>query len=153
MRGLVLAAVLALAPAFASAADLTLVAPDGSSKVLKDADLAGLPRGTVQLAGKTYEGPLLTYVLRAGGLPVGAKLHGDPMRAYVKVIGTDGYVGLYSLAELDRDFSTAVVVLADHVDGASLSEKEAPWRVASSADKKPWRSVRAVARIEAVIVP
>lgn len=153
MRGLLLAAALCLAPLTAGAAELTVVSPDGASKVLTDADLAALPRGAVQLAGKTYEGPLLTYVLRAGGMPVGARLHGEAMQAYVAVVGTDGFRGIYSLAELDRDFSNAVVVLADRVDGAPLSEKEAPFRVASSADKKPWRSVRAVARIEARIAP
>ena len=112
-----------------------------------------LPRAevkvTLETGAKTYEGPILTYVLRAGGLPVGPKLHGDPLRAYVVMTGKDGFQALYALAELDKDFHDDVVILADHVDGKPLPEKEAPWRVASSGDKKGWRSVFGLARIEA----
>jgi hypothetical protein len=150
-------AVALVAPALAIAQDLTLVAPDGRTKVMTAADLADLPRASVAVtldAGtKTYEGPILTYVLRAGGLPVGPKLHGDPLRAYVMVTGADGFMAVYSLAELDKDFHDDVVILADKVDGQSLPAKEAPWRLASGGDKKGWRSVYGVARIEAKIVP
>ena len=111
--------------------------------------VTGTPTLTLETGAKTYEGPILTYVLRAGGLPVGPKLHGDPLRAYVVMTGKDGFQALYALAELDKDFHDDVVILADHVDGKPLPEKEAPWRVASSGDKKGWRSVFGLARIEA----
>lgn len=151
LAALVLAAI--LAPAAAFAADLTIVSPDGAAKVLTQADLTSLPRASVQVGAKTYEGPILSYVLRAGGMPVGAKLHGDPLRAYVVVSGGDGFKAVYSLAELDRDFHSDTVILADHVDGAVLPAKETPWRIASSGDKKAWRSVYGITRIEAKIVP
>ena len=152
MRALLVALALAAAPA-AWAADLTVVAPSGAVKVLGEADLAGLPRETVKLGAKAYEGPVLSYVLRAGGMPVGAKLHGDPLRAFVVVQGRDGFKAVYSLAELDRDFHDDVVILADRVDGAPLPEKEGPWRLVSGGDKKAWRSVYGVGRIEGTIVP
>ena len=152
MRALLVALALAAAPA-AWAADLTVVAPSGTVKVLGEADLAGLPRETVKLGAKAYEGPVLSYVLRAGGLPVGARLHGEPLRAFVVVEGKDGFNAVYSLAELDRDFHDDVVILADKVDGAALPEKEGPWRLVSGGDKKAWRSVYGVSRIEATIVP
>ena len=153
MRALVLALALAVAPVAAFAQSLTVVAPGGKTKVLTPADLADLPRAevkvTLETGAKTYEGPILTYVLRAGGLPVGPKLHGDPLRAYVVMTGKDGFQAVYALAELDKDFHDDVVILADHVDGKPLPEKEAPWRLASSGDKKGWRSVFGLARIEA----
>lgn len=152
MRALVLAIALAVAPAAAFAQALTVVAPGGQTKVLTPADLADLPRAEVKSGAKTYEGPVLTYVLRAGGLPVGPKLHGDPLRAYVVMTGKDGFQAVYALAELDKDFHDDVVILADHVDGKPLPEKEAPWRLASGGDKKGWRSVYGLARIEAHIV-
>ena len=152
MRALLVALALAAAPA-AWAADLTVVAPGGAVKVLGEADLAGLPRETVKLGAKAYEGPVLSYVLRAGGLPVGARLHGEPLRAFVVVEGKDGFNAVYSLAELDRDFHDDVVILADKVDGAALPEKEGPWRLVSCGDKKAWRSVYGVSRIEAKIAP
>lgn len=152
MRALLLAIALAVAPVAALAQSLSVVAPDGKTKVLTAGDLADLPRAevkvTLETGAKTYEGPILTYVLRAGGLPVGPKLHGDPLRAYVVMTGKDGFQAVYSLAELDKDFHDDVVILADHVDGKPLPEKEAPWRVASSGDKKGWRSVFGLARIE-----
>ncbi|MDP3869832.1 molybdopterin-dependent oxidoreductase [Phenylobacterium sp.] len=149
MRALLLALALAVAPIAAFAQSLTVVDPGGKTKVLTPADLADLPRAEVKSGARTYEGPILTYVLRAGGLPVGPRLHGDPLRAYVVMTGKDGFQAVYSLAELDKDFHDDVVILADHVDGKPLPDKEAPWRVASSGDKKGWRSVFGLARIEA----
>ncbi|WP_156378371.1 MULTISPECIES: hypothetical protein [unclassified Phenylobacterium] len=153
MRGLGFALALALAPLGAVAAELTIVPPGGAAKVLSQADLAGLPRESVKLGAKTYEGPVLAYVLRAGGMPVGAKLHGDPLRAYAVVSGKDGFKAVYSLAELDRDYHAGTVILADKVDGAPLADKETPWRLVLSEDKKAWRSVYGVTKIEATIVP
>ena len=91
MRSLAFALALAAAPFAASAAELTIQPPGGAAKVLTQADLEGLPRESVKLGAKTYEGPILAYVLRAGGMPVGAKLHGDPLRAYAVVSGKDGF--------------------------------------------------------------
>ena len=152
MRALVLALAL-LAPSAGFAAELKLVAPGGAAKVLGEADLAALPREAVKAGAKSYEGPVLSYVLRAGGLPVGARLHGEPLRAFVVVQGADGFKAVYSLAELDRDFHDDVVILADKADGAPLAAKEAPWRLVSGGDRKAWRSVYGVSRIEATIVP
>lgn len=152
MRALLLALALAVAPVTAFAQSLTVVDPGGKTKVLTPADLADLPRAEVKSGARTYDGPVLTYVLRAGGLPVGPRLHGDPLRAYVVMTGKDGFQAVYSLAELDKDFHDDLVILADHVDGKPLPEKEAPWRVASSGDKKGWRSVFGLARIEARLV-
>lgn len=152
MRALALALALAVAPVAAFAQSLTVVAPSGQTRVLTPADLADLPRAEVKSGARTYEGPILTYVLRAGGLPMGPKLHGDPLRAYVVMTGKDGFQAVYALAELDKDFHDDLVILADQVDGKPLPEKEAPWRVASSGDKKGWRSVFGLARIEARLV-
>lgn len=149
MRALLLALALAVAPVAAFAQSLTVVDPGGKTRILTPVDLADLPRAEVKSGARTYEGPILTYVLRAGGLPVGPRLHGDPLRAYVVMTGKDGFQAVYSLAELDKDFHDDVVILADQVDGKPLPEKEAPWRVTSSADKKGWRSVYGLARIEA----
>lgn len=152
IRILALVATLALALP-AAAQELTVVGLDGKARVLKAADLAGFPRAEVAVAqdpgSKTYEGPILAYVLRAGGLPVGPRLHGDPLRAFVIVTGADGFQAVFSLAELDKDFHDATVVLGDKVDGKPLGAKEAPWRLAVAGDRKRWRAVYGVTRIEA----
>ena len=152
VRGLLLALAL-LAPSGALAAELSVVAPGGATTVVTSAQIEGLPRESVKVGEASYEGPVLSYVLRAGGLPVGAKLHGDPLRAFVVVTGKDGFKAVYSLAELDRDFHADTVILADKLNGGPLPDKAAPWRLAIAGDKKGWRSVYGVSKIEATIVP
>jgi hypothetical protein len=149
--GCALAALLLGFPA--AAQTLKVTGLDGASKTLAAADLAGLPRAgaTLTEGGKphAYEGPRLSDVLRAGGLPMGQRLHGDPLKAYLVVTGADGFQAVYSLAEVDRDFHGDTVILADKVDGGPLPAKRAPWRVVSSGDRKGWRAVYAVASVEA----
>jgi hypothetical protein len=148
---LAMAAVLAL-PAAARAQDLAVVGLDGQSRTLTAAQLGGLPRETVPMVegGKTrvYEGPRLGDVLRTAGVPMGQRAHGDPLRSYLLVVGADGFVGVYSLAEVDKDLHDGAVILADQVDGAPLDAKHKPWRVLSSGDRKSWRAVYQVVRIE-----
>jgi hypothetical protein len=150
---LTVAALLALtAPCVALAQSLTVVGLDGAARTLSADDLAKLPRGEVQTRwgdkAATYQGPRLAYALRAAGVPVGARLHGDPLMAYLVVTGADGFQAVYSLAEVDGDFHEGAAILADVVDGAKLPDKQAPWRLVLAGDRKPWRSVYAVSRIE-----
>lgn len=151
IRTLAIAATLALIAAPAAAQQLSVTGLDGKVRTLAAADLADLPRAEVKAGDKTYEGPVLAYVLRAAGLPVGPKLHGDPLRAYLMVAGADGFQALWSLAEVDKDFHADTVILADKVGGQPLPAKEAPWRLVSSADRKGWRSVYAVKSIVATL--
>jgi hypothetical protein len=149
----VAAAALLLCAGSTTAQTLSVTGLDGGARTLSAADLAALPRAEVPLAeqGKvrTYEGPRLDAVLRLAGLPLGARIHGDPLKAYLVVTGADGFAAVYSLAEVDPDFHAAKVVLADKADGAPLPAKHAPWRLVSSNDRKPWRAVYAVKSIEA----
>jgi hypothetical protein len=152
-RALALALLLGLtAPAAADAQDLTIVGLDGAARVLTAADLAKLPRGEVQAPwgdkAHVFQGPRLAYALRAAGVPVGARIHGDPLKAYLVVTGADAFQAVYSLAEVDGDFHEGAAILADTLDGAPLPDKQAPWRLVQTGDRKPWRSVYAVIRIE-----
>jgi len=151
MRAALAAVVLALA-APAAAQTLTVEGFAGPPRALAVAELGALPRREVVLTEDggphRYEGPLLAYVLRQAGLPMGARLHGDPLKAALVVTGADGFQAVYSLAEVDADFHDDVVILADRVDGAPLPAKRAPWRIVSSGDRKGWRAVYAVSKIE-----
>ncbi|MET0295398.1 MAG: hypothetical protein ABW042_10315, partial [Phenylobacterium sp.] len=118
-------------------------------KVLSAETMKGLPRESVQLAGKkTYEGPVLSYVLREAGAPGGAKLHGPAMRDYVVVRGKDGFAAVLSLAETDADFSDGLAILADTVEGQPLAERDRPYRLVVQGDKKGSRSVWAAERAD-----
>lgn len=148
-----LAVALALAaPAVARAQSLTVTGLDGTAKTLTAAQVADLPRDrvAVKLADHTvtYEGPRLAAVLRLAGAPVGVRLHGDPLKAYLVIRGADGFFAVASLAEVDPDFHEGAAILADHVDGQPLPAKEAPWRLVIAGDRKVWRSVYAVSAVE-----
>ena len=149
---LTVAALLALAAPAALAQSLTVVGLDGVTTALSAQELAKLPRGEVQTRwgdkAQTFQGPRLAYALRAAGVPMGARLHGDPLMAYLVVTGADGFQAVYSLAEVDGDFHEGAAILADAVDGEKLPDKQAPWRLVLTGDKKSWRSVYAVTRIE-----
>lgn len=152
MRTLILAAAIALLPLAAFAQDVTVVGLDGRTKVFTPKDLADLPRAKAELTmgGKVhvYEGPLVSYMLREVGAPSGARMHAAAMRQYLAAIGEDGYLAVYALAEVDKDFRDGAVILADTVDGAKLGEKQGPYRVVASGDKKPSRSVFRAVRLE-----
>ncbi|MDP3173226.1 MAG: hypothetical protein Q8M88_02180, partial [Phenylobacterium sp.] len=145
-----LAALLASGPALAQT--LTVVGLDGRETTLDAAQIAALPRGQVTITesdkSKAYEGTLIGPVLRAAGVPLGPRLHGDPLKAYAVVTGRDGFAAVYALAEFDKDFQDDTVILADRQGGTKLDEKHGPWRLVSSGDRKGWRSVYAAQRIE-----
>lgn len=157
MRAALAGAALALWASAAFAQSLTVVGLDGAEKTLSAEALAAMPRAKVETAwgdkARVFEGPRLAYVLRAAGVPVGARMHGDPMMSYVTVTGADGFVALYALPELDDGFHEGPAILADAADGEKLSGKEAPFRLVMAGDRKPWRSVYAVARIAVVAAP
>lgn len=152
LKTLICAAALALAPLAAQAQDVTVVGLDGRQKVMTPDDLADLPRAkvTVTRSGKdrVYEGPLLIYLLREVGAPAGARLHAEAMRNYVAAIGDDGFLAVYALAEVDKDFHDGTVILADTVDGAKLDAEEGPYRTVVAGDRKASRSVYRTVRIE-----
>ncbi|HEY9218444.1 MAG TPA: molybdopterin-dependent oxidoreductase [Phenylobacterium sp.] len=142
--------ILALAiPQLASAQAFTVVGLDGTTKTLSAEQMADMPRESVKLSGKkTYEGPVLAYVLREVGAPSGAKLHGPAMRTYVVVRGKDAFAAVLSLAETDKDFSGGLAILADKVDGQPLGDHEAPYRLVVDGDLKGSRSVWGATKAE-----
>ncbi len=154
IRALVLVAALLLAPVVAAAQTLTVTNGEGKVTTFTAETLAGLPRGTAKLAGKTgYEGVDLVAVLREAAVPLGPRLHGKPLVAYVVVKGRDGYRAVFSIAELDPAFRPGAAILADRRVGAALDGNEGPWRLVVEADAKPERSVRQVESITVTVLP
>jgi hypothetical protein len=151
------AVALAFMAGSACAQGLTVLGLDGKTTVLTAAQVADLPRASALLhAGDKatpYEGATLTAILREAGVPQGPRMHGDPMHAYVVVVGPDGYKVTLSLAEVDPEFRKGPVVLADTKAGAALDEKEGPYRLVIGDDLKPWRAVHGVVRIEVRSAP
>ena len=134
-----------------------LYGPSGKSLCLTKGVLAGLERGTATMvnhgAPHTYEGVVLTELLRLVDAPTGARVHAAAVKDYVVVTGADGFRAVLSLAETDASVQAHPVILADKMDGASLIAHDAPYRVVVDGDKKPSRSVYAVTRIEVKVLP
>ncbi|WP_332367659.1 hypothetical protein [Spirosoma telluris] len=60
----------------------------------------------------------------------------------------DGYEVIFALAEIDPEFATRTIILADVVDGAPLPLGVGPYRVVVPGEKKPARWIREVKSIE-----
>jgi hypothetical protein len=134
-----------------------IIGPTGKTLVVTPEVLAGLDRDQAVLinhgAPHTYEGVLLTELLRLVDAPTGARIHADADRDYLVVTGGDNFRAVYSLAETDRSVQRHPTILADHMDGAPLLPHDAPYRLVVDGDQKPSRSVYAVTKIEVKVLP
>lgn len=148
----VLALIVALSPGWATAQTVRATRLDGRVVEVSAADLAALPRQTLSLTahGEThvYQGPTLASVLERLDARLEQRLRGAALKTYVVVRAADGYVVVFSLAEIDPAMSPTVVILADEADGAPLSAEEGPLRLIVEGDARPARSVRQVTAIE-----
>src|ERR1700722_1981938 len=89
-------------------------------------DLLHMPRKTLKVTNphdnkqETYQGVLLTELLKRAGVPQGAQLRAAAMATYVQADAADGYRVVFSLVELDTDFQDSDVLVADTMNGAPL---------------------------------
>ena len=108
----------------------------------------------MQEDGRTvrYEGVLLAEVLKKAGVPLGRDLRGDAVATYVLATANDGYKAVYSLAEVDPEFTSNDVIVADSADGKPLFDYQGPLRLVAPKDARAARSVRMLERIDVVRV-
>jgi DMSO/TMAO reductase YedYZ molybdopterin-dependent catalytic subunit len=137
---------------------LVVVADPLKPLTLKPADLAAMPRTTVTVKqpdgrGVTHEGVLVSEILKRAGVPLGKALRGDAMATYVVASATDGYRVIFSLAELDPDFTGSEIMVADRTNGQPLLADQGPIRIVAPKDLAGARSIRMLERIEVVRLP
>jgi len=149
------------------AADLPVLRVDGATGrdgVAKPAlsltlqDLAGMPRETASVrsrdgAERTYEGVLLSEILKRAGQPLGEDLRGSLLSKYLLAVAHDGYRVLFSLAEVDPAFGDARMIVAYKVNGKPLPDREGPLRLVIPAEKRDARWIRMVEKIEIAATP
>lgn len=119
---------------------------------LNVADMSKYPAHEVKAKDRdgkehTFKGTLLASVLGAAGVTLGKDLRGENLVKYVVVKAVDGYEVVYSLAEIDPEFSSSTVLLATHVDGNALPVGEGPFRLVNSQDMRPARWIRQITSI------
>jgi DMSO/TMAO reductase YedYZ molybdopterin-dependent catalytic subunit len=137
---------------------LIIVADASKPLTLKPADLTAMPRTTLTVKqpdgrGVTYEGVLVAELLKRAGAPLGKELRGAAVASYVVASATDGYRVVFSLAELDPEFSGSEIMVVDRVNGEPLLPDQGPIRIFAPRDIAGARSIRMLERIEVVRLP
>ena len=157
-------AVLVIAAASAQAQErphsgtLVVVADSSKPLTLKPADLAAMPRTTITVKqpdgrGVTHEGVLVAELVKRVGVPLGKALRGDAMATYVIASATDGYRVIFSLAEIDPEFTGSEIMVVDRTNGQPLLADQGPIRIVAPKDLAGARSIRMLERIEVVRLP
>lgn len=153
-----LACLMLLAPAVAAAqATLQVTGSVSSPVLLTAADLKAMPRTTVTLKqdGRDvkYEGVLVGAVLARAGATLGRDMTGAAVASYVVASASDGYRAVFSLAELDPEFTGSEIIVADTVDGKPLFDYQGPFRIVAPRDTRGARGVRMLQKLEVVRLP
>jgi hypothetical protein len=145
--------VVASSPLLAQSVQITRA--DGSSAAITAAQIAALPHVSVSVKDHDtpaqYDGVALGEVLKLGGVELG-KMKGPQMTQALLIEASDGYKVVYALTEVDPDFATREILLADKRDGKPLDEKHGPFQVVAPGDKRPARWIRMVTAIKVVQV-
>jgi hypothetical protein len=89
-----------------------------------------------------YSGVVLEDILQKAGVTVGATLRGENLTKYVLAEAADGYQIMFALAELDKEFTDRLIILADKVDGNLLPASDGPFRIIVQDEKKPARCMK-----------
>jgi DMSO/TMAO reductase YedYZ molybdopterin-dependent catalytic subunit len=112
---------------------------------------------TTEVRGKDHDGKEHVFkgvrlfdVLDSAGVTLGGKLRGKNLAKYVLVKAADGYEVIFSLAEIDPEFTSQTVLLAYEVDGHPLAKGEGPFRMVVPSDKKQARWIRELTTIKVV---
>lgn len=120
---------------------------------LKKSDLAGYKQISHKVKDRDnkeheFKGVALYELLEKAGVTTGSKLRGENLAKYILIRAADGYEVVYSLPEVDPEFTDQVIMLATEKDGQPLPNKEGPFRIITPNDKKQARWIREVRSIK-----
>lgn len=138
------------------AQSLQVMRADGTSATLTAVQITSLPHVTVNVKDHDtpaqFEGVPLAAVLNLAGVQLGTSMRGPRMTEALLVEAADGYKVVFALAEIDPDFATREILLADKRDGKPLDAKEGPFRIVAPGDKRPARWIRQITSMKIVAV-
>jgi hypothetical protein len=100
----------------------------------------------------TYTGVTLSDILKKAGVTMEDGLKGKNLTKCVLVEAADNYQVAFALAELDKNYTNRMIILADTVDDKPLPQGEGPFRIIVQDEKKPARCVRQVTKLTVVFV-
>jgi len=139
-------------PAPSNQPTLEVVNESGKSFTFTAADLAKLPQKGLEARDHNgdpakYAGVLLASVLKQADVALGAPLKGKLLASYLVVEASDKYRVVFSLPEIDPDWTDNIVLLAMSRNGQGLDEKHGPLQLVVPGDKRHSRWVKQVARL------
>jgi DMSO/TMAO reductase YedYZ molybdopterin-dependent catalytic subunit len=116
------------------------------------ADLAKLPQKEIEATDHKgdkakYSGVLLANVLRQADVSLGASLKGKLLVNYLVVEAADKYRVVFSLPEIDPEWTDKPVLLASTRNGEPLDVTHGPFQIVVPAEKRHSRWVKQVARL------
>ncbi|HMG89558.1 MAG TPA: molybdopterin-dependent oxidoreductase [Chryseolinea sp.] len=111
---------------------------------LKQTEVKAKDHGGVE---RLYKGVMLFDILSAAGVTLGGQLRGKNLLKFVAVKAVDGYEVIFSLPEIDPEFTAQTILLAYEVDGKPLPKREGPFRMVVPNDKKHARWIREITTI------
>lgn len=97
---------------------------------------------------ETYSGVRLADLLTKLGAPLGKELRGEALVLYVVAKAPDGYAAVLSLAEIDPEFHSGDVIVADAMNDKPLDSHNGPFKLVVTEDKRPARCVRNLNEID-----
>ena len=131
-----------------SAQTLQIINAEGRSTSISVAQIANLPRVTVEVRDHDiparFEGVPVAALLTMAGIQLGDTMRGRRMTEAILVEAADGYKAVFAVAEFDPAFAAREIILADKRDGKALDAKEGPLRIVAPGDKRPARWIRQV---------
>ncbi len=136
----------------AAAAVLEVVNESGKVFSFTAADLAKLPQRELKAKERsgdevTYSGVLIAEVLKKADVALGERLRGKLLVNHLLIEAADKYRVVFSLPEVDPDFTDNVVLLAVSRNGEPLDAAHGPVQVVAPSDKRPSRWVKQVTRM------
>jgi len=146
-------------PASAADAALRLVSSHHDPITLTATDLKAMAHVTVTIhnshsnADESYSGIRVAALLAKVGAPLGSSLRGKALAQYIVASGSDGYQTVVALGEVDPEFHSGEVLVADAMDGKPLDSHSGPLKLVVTEDKHPARSVRNLVQIELRTAP
>jgi hypothetical protein len=135
---------------------LTIQLENGKQIVLTRADIEALPHSKVATGtfgdSTAFEGVTLKALLDKAGAGLGEPLKGKRMSSCLLVEAADGYRVVIALPETDPAFTDKQIILAFLKNGKPLDDKEGPYRIVITDEKKMARWVKQVTTVRIVDV-
>ena len=153
LRTIAVSIILSSSAVASDQATVLVVGPTGDSRSLGVAELEQMSPRDVTVTDPhskqtaRYRGVPLISVLALVATPVGESLRGGALALHVRAEASDGYVAVFSLAELDAGFGTTEALLAYQRDGQPLAGPVGPFRLVVPTDKRGGRWVRGLVKV------